>query len=474
MSAGRPPSLLLLITDQQRADTVVPGGPCLTPHLQSVAAQGARFTRCYSPNPICSPTRASLFTGHLPHSHGVTDVTHAVPPPLAQLRDDMPFWSRELSSAGYATAYFGKWHVERSDELERFGFQEYEVELKLVGVQEHPGTFSPSLVLKDEGYRDLLVAGVTDEPASASREHALFERGTDFLRRAAADPDRPWALVVSTEAPHDPFVAPREVFERYDPALLEPPASFRDPMTDKPAVYRRIRRTWGDLSEDDLAFATACYYARCSMVDDEVGRVMRVLEETGQAEDTLVVFTSDHGDYLGAHGLMFKGVAAFEEAYRVPLIVRGPGIEAGLVVDEAVSLLDLPRTLVRLLLGKEFPCQGGDLSGRLRGEAPAGSGEAFAEFHGQRLGYTQRVVWHGDWKYVFNGFDEDELYDLAADPHELRNLAADPRHAGTLRDMARRLWRRLRETDDTTLLEAHYAMFRFAPVGPDAADAPED
>lgn len=477
MSEGRRPNLLLLITDQQRADTVVPGGPCLTPHLQGLAAQGARFTRCYSPNPICSPTRASLFTGYLPHSHGVTDVTHAVKPPLAQLRDDMPFWSRELNRAGYATAYFGKWHVERSDALERFGFQEYEVELKLVGVQEHPGVFSPSLVLKDEGYRDLLVAGVTDEPASASREHALFERGIDFVRRAAADPDRPWALVVSTEAPHDPFVAPREVFHRYDPAQLEPPASFRDPMTDRPAVYRRIRRTWEDLSEEDLALATACYYARCSMVDDEVGRLLAVLEETGQAEDTLVVFTSDHGDYLGAHGLMFKGVAAFEEAYRVPLVVRGPGVEAGLVVEEAVSLLDLPRTLVRLLLGEEYPCQGGDLSARLRGEAPAGAGEAFAEFHGQRLGYTQRVVWHGDWKYVFNGFDEDELYDLAADPHELRNLAADPEHAATLREMARRMWRRLRETDDTTLLEAHYAMFRFAPVGPDAADAadaPED
>jgi len=213
------------------------------------------------------------------------------------------------------------------------------------------------------------------------------------------------------------------------------------------------------------------------MVDDEVGRLLAVLEETGQAEDTLVVFTSDHGDYLGAHGLMFKGVAAFEEAYRVPLVVRGPGVEAGLVVEEAVSLLDLPRTLVSLLLGVDYPCQGGDLSARLRGEAPAGAGEAFAEFHGQRLGYTQRVVWHGDWKYVFNGFDEDELYDLAADLHELRNLAADPEHAGTLREMARRMWRRLRETDDTTLLEAHYAMFRFAPVGPDAADAadaPED
>ncbi|MBX3141531.1 MAG: sulfatase-like hydrolase/transferase [Trueperaceae bacterium] len=482
------PNLLLVITDQQRADTVMPGGPCLTPNLQRLAAEGARFERCYAANPICSPSRASLFTGHLPHSHGVTDVTHAVPAPEAELRPGMPFWSRELARAGYRTGYFGKWHVERTERLEEYGFQEYETELRLVGVQEHRGELARSLRVSQPGYRDLLVAGVTEARADQTREHALIGRGVEFIERAR--PGEPWALVVSTEAPHDPYIAPREYFERYDPAAIPEPPSFADPMTDKPAIYRRIREAWWGLAWDDFAFATACYRALCSMLDDQVGRLLAALDATGQAEDTLVVFTSDHGDYLGAHGLLFKGVPAFEEAYRVPLVMRGPGVAAGVSVSGPVSLLDLPRTLVRLLLGEEFDCQGGELTGWLTGEgvpasaapgatasapvvlasgAGAGApGEAFAEFHGQRFRYTQRVLWRGDWKYVMNGFDQDELYDLANDPHELRNLAGDPSKRPVLEDMARRMWRWVKDTGDETLAEAHYGMFRFLPVGPDA------
>lgn len=461
------PNLLLVITDQQRADTVAPGGPCLTPNLQRLALEGARFERCYATNPICSPSRASLFTGHLPHSHGVTDVTHAVPAPEADLRPDMPFWSRELARAGYRTGYFGKWHVERTDHLEEYGFGEYETELRLVGVKEHRGALTRSLKVSRPGYRDLLVAGVADVPADQTPEHALVTKGVEFIERAA--PGEPWALVVSTEAPHDPYIAPREYFDLYDPSDVEPPVSFADPMTDKPAIYRRIREAWRDLTWDDFAFATTCYRALCSMLDDQVGRLLAALDATGQTEDTLVVFTSDHGDYLGAHGLLFKGAPAFEEAYRVPLIMRGPGVVPGVAVPGPVSLLDLPRTLVRLLLGEEFDCQGAELTGHLTGAGVGAAGEAFAEFHGQRFRYTQRVLWRGSWKYVMNGFDEDELYDLAADPGELRNLAADPEHRAALQDMVRRMWRWVRDTGDETLAEAHYGMFRFLPLGPDAS-----
>jgi arylsulfatase A-like enzyme len=474
MTRERPPNLLFLITDQQRADTVQPGSPCLTPNLEALARGGVRFDRCYAPNPICSPTRASLFTGLLPHSHGVTDVTHAVPAPAAELRPDLPLWSQALAKAGYRGGYFGKWHVERSDRLERFGFDEYEVDLRLVGVKEHRGRLSPRVALSHPGYRELLLAGVSDEPPEATREHYLFGRGIDFIRDAAATPEQPWALVVSTEAPHDPYIAPREQYRRYDPASLPKPASFGDPMADKPSIYRRIRDTWRDLSWEEYAQATACYYALCSLIDDEVGRILAALRDTGQEQDTLVVFTSDHGDYLGAHGLMLKGVPAFEEAYRAPLIMNGPGLPEGLTVDSPVSLLDLPRTLLSLLTGDPFPCQGRDLAGYLQGREPAPEPEAFAEFHGQRLGYTQRILWRDRVKYVYNGFDFDELYDLAADPFELRNLAADRDHAPVLREMASRLWEIVRETGDDTLAEAQYGMFRFAPVGPEPATGKDE
>ncbi|HZJ10290.1 MAG TPA: sulfatase-like hydrolase/transferase [Trueperaceae bacterium] len=330
---------------------------------------------------------------------------------------------------------------------------------------------------------------MADTPADATREAQLVDRGIEFLRAAArgdagraavggADTGRadagganggsadPWALFISTEAPHDPYVVPRELYERYDAAAIKLPASFSDDLSDKPAVYRRIAAAWDDLSEEQVKQAIACYYAACSGIDDQFGRLLAALEETGQAEDTLVVFTSDHGDYLGAHGLFLKGVPAFEEAYRMPLVVRGPGIAPGTVIEEPVSLLDLGRTLVTLLLGEDFGGHGRDLSDRLRGGPPLDEPQAFAEFHGQRLGYTQRIVWRERYKYVFNGFDDDELYDLRDDPHELTNLAKRPQSQDVLREMAAAMWRVVKETGDDTLGKAEYGMFRFAPVGP--------
>ncbi len=472
----RRPNLLFVITDQQRADTVEPGGPCQTPHLQELADRGTRFDRCYAPNPICSPTRASLFTGMLPHTHGVTDVTHAVDATQADLAPGMPFWPRELRAAGYRTGYFGKWHVERSDRLEDFGFDTYETELRLTGVQGHDGALSPRIAVQGEGYREFLLAGVHDGAAADAPEARLIDLGIAFLEEAAGDPQRPWALVVATEAPHDPYLAPRELYDRYDPDAIDLPPNFRDDLSDRPAIYRRIRGAWDGLSEREVREAIACYYATCTLLDDQVGRLLAALDATGQAGDTVVVFCSDHGDYLGAHGLFLKGVPAFEEAYRVPLILRGPGVPEGRAVAGPVGLIDLGTTLVRLLLGEDYPSHGRDLARYLGDGDPATAvGEAFAEFHGQRLRYTQRVLWRDRWKYVFNGFAEDELYDLEGDPFEGTNLAGDPAHAATLRSMAARLWGIVRDTDDRTLGDAQYGMFRFAPVGPEAAEraAPE-
>lgn len=463
-------NLLFLMTDQQRADTVVQGGPCLTPNLQALARAGADMRRCYAPNPICSPTRASIFTGLLPHAHGMTDVTHAVPPQRADLAPNLPFWTRSLKNAGYSVGYFGKWHVERSDKLEDFGIDEYQVDLRQTGVVSHEGPLEPRIAIEQPGYQPFLLAGVTDEPASSTREAELVDLGLDFLERATAS-GRPWALFISTEAPHDPYLVPRELYERYDPSTIELPASLNDDLLDRPHVYSRIQDAWGGLSEDDIRRAIACYYAACSGVDDQFGRVLDALQRSGQADDTLVVFTSDHGDYLGAHGLFLKGVAPFEEVYRVPLIVRGPGIAPGTVIDEPVSLLDLGSTISQLLLGEEFGGHGRDLSALLNGHEPAAaSGQAFAEFHGQRLAYTQRILWRGRYKYVFNGFDRDELYDLEADPHELVNLATLSGHEELLAELAAAMWREVKRTGDDTLAKAQYGMFRFAPVGPEAAD----
>jgi arylsulfatase A-like enzyme len=464
------PNLLFLITDQQQAATVAPGSPCLTPHLDALAARGTQFNRCYAPNPICSPSRASLMTGLLPHDHGMVDVTHAVPPYRAELQPGLSFWPQALQAAGYRTAYFGKWHVERTNRLEQFGFDDYDVARyhQLQGLVERPGPMQPRGVVRQPGYRDFLLYGVVDEPAERTPEWALYQDGVRFLRQAARRPDQPWALFLSSEAPHDPYIAPRAYYERYDPARLPRPASFDDPLAGRPALYRRIQQVWRDLDWPQFAEATACYYALCSLLDDLIGGLLADLAALGMAGNTIVVFTSDHGDYLGAHRLFLKGIPAFEEAYRVPLILAGPGIPAGTQVDQVAGLLDLPPTLLELLLGQPWNGHGRSLAPLLAGQPADWPDEAYAEMQGQRFAYQQRIVWQKNWKYVFNTFDEDELYDLGADPHELRNLAADPDHRATLDEMARRMWRWVAETGDENMLKAQYGMFRFAPVGPES------
>lgn len=468
------PNLLFLMTDQQRGDTIDPATPCLTPHLDRLAANGVRFTRCYAPNPICSPTRASLMTGLLPHSHGMVDCTHAVPSYRASLKPGLPFWSQVLQKAGYRTGYFGKWHIERSNRLEQFGFETYQVEKyqRLLGLVEHNRPLLIRGEVRQKGYRDFLLYGVSAGPVEDTAEYRLYSDGINFLQQAAANPDRPWALFLSTEAPHDPYVVPQEYFNRYNPANIPPPASFNDDLLNRPAIYRRARRVWQSLDWPQFAQATACYYGLCSLIDDQIGRILAVLQELGQTQNTIIVFTSDHGDYMAAHRLMLKGIPAFEEAYRVPLVLSGPGLPAGRQVNRIVSLLDLPPTLVKLTTGNNFPCHGRSLLPLLQTRRPEWEDLAFAECHGQRFFYTQRILWHNDYKYVFNGFDEDELYNLAADPHELHNLAADPASRPVLEEMAGRMWEIIHRTGDENMAQAQYGMFRFAPVGPQSAAGP--
>ena len=466
------PNLLFLMTDQQRADTIETRTVCQTPNLDKLVSGGTRFSRCYTVNPICSPVRASLMTGLLPHNHGMVDVAHAVPAYRANFDSALPVWPRLLQSVGYDTAYYGKWHVERSDRLENFGFDTYEVEqyqqkLGLVEVEEE---LAQRRMVRQKGYADFLLSGISDETTESLPEYRLFSDGIAFLEKAAANPEHPWALFLSSEAPHDPYVAPRSYRDRYRLDDISPPANFDDDLADRPAVYRRIQSVWDDLTWEDFARATACYYANCTMVDEQIGRILKRLDELDLVDNTIVVFTSDHGDYMAEHRLLLKGIPAFESVYRVPLVLSGPSVPAGRQVNEVVSLLDLVPTLVDLTIGEEFPCFGRSLTPLLYGSELNWRSEAFAECHGQRFNYTQRILWRDSIKYVFNGFDEDELYDLAADPYEQQNLAGDANFEPVMDSMMARVWEIMRQTGDKTMVEAQYGMFRFAPVGPEAAE----
>lgn len=482
------PNLLFIITDQQRADTLAPGSICETPNLDRLAERGARFTSCYAPNPICAPVRASLFTGLLPHSHGMVDNPHTVEAYRANLKADLPFWTRDLEQAGYHCAYFGKWHVDRSLRLENFGFREYDTEEDAYrGYREYrrrldlPEKAPPpvnTVQVEQNGYKPFVLSGISPEPPEATLEEYICRRGIQFINDRAERPaSQPWALVLSTLAPHDPYIVPLRYYERYDPRRIPQPASFGDNLEGRPAIYRRIQQVWKDLDWEHFAQATACYYAFCSLIDDQVGRVLAALDQTSQAENTLVIYVSDHGDYLGAHRLMLKGIPAYDQAYRVPLLIAGPGIPRGRTISQRVSHLDLAASILPLLgldpaprrVGFDYLPPGRSLLpllGQDPQEQAAWSSEHFAECHGQRFAYTQRILWWQDYKYVFNGFDRDEFYNLADDPDEMHNRAEDPTMTDIIEEMASRMWDVMRRTGDSNMTEAEYGMFRFLPVGP--------
>lgn len=503
------PNIVVLFTDQQQAATAHPSSMCRTPNLDEFCESGTRFDRCYSPNPICSPSRASFMTGVLPHVHGMINVTHGVEPYGARFRSELDTWSERLSDAGYTNGYFGKWHVERSDALEEFDFDEYgtlrseEFQSAFreyrdsLGLPPDPDRSASNVlnpvVVEDEGYDDYMLSGRIDEPADGMADHFVYSQGIEFIQNAA-NTDDPWSTVISTYAPHDPYLPPVEFREQYDIENIPKPESFDDNLEDKPALYSRQQDVWEDLTWEDYAEAIASYYGYCSFLDWEVGRVVETLRKTGQLEDTIILYVSDHGDYAGAHGMFLKGAPPFEEAYRIPCLVRTPSeYPDGVVRDDIVQLQDLAPTLVDLATGEEFPpksmippenphARGGEnvtaregepsftstsLVPFLRDERPEShTNEAFAEFHGQDFGWTQRVYWNDDLKYAFNTFDGDELYDLSEDPHELTNVIEAPEYESEKKRLAERMWEIARETGDYQISELHYGMHRFAPVGP--------
>ncbi|MGQ9632384.1 MAG: sulfatase-like hydrolase/transferase [bacterium] len=475
----RRPNVLLLMTDQQQARTVDPLSHCITPSLDRLSKEGVRFSRAYTPNAICSPARASLFTGLLPHSHGMVDCTHTVDDYRARLKEGLDFWSQHLREAGYKMGYFGKWHVERSNQLNRFGFDEFELSgsqkfaeyRRSMGLPPKPERFSLKYSVRQKGYRDFTLYGAYDEPVEATSEYYIYSRGIEFIRDAARNGSRPWCLVISTQGPHDPYIVPEGYCSMYDPKKIPKPANFNDDLSGKPNIYKRIKSVWRDLTWENYAQATACYYAFCTMIDEQVGRALEVLDETGQSEDTIVIYTTDHGDMMGGHGLMLKGVPPFEEVYNIPLIIKWPSAgTAGAVRDELVNLCDIAPTILEMTdCGKMSKCEGRSIAPLLRGERDWDS-EAFAEFHGQRFFYTQRIIWNGRYKYVFNGFDFDELYDLENDPGELVNLAHEPDYKDVSGEMASKMWAKIRDTGDHNMFNARYGMFRFAPVGPDTEE----
>src|SRR5215207_1248141 len=343
--AARPPNLLLIMADQLGAACLPTHGHGLVhaPELTALADRATVFERAYCPSPLCAPSRASLLTGRLPSGTGVFDNA-------ADMRTSLPTVTHHLRDRGYYTGLAGKMHFVGPDQLH--GFEErlttdiYPADLdwtpdwRLPPHERLPWYHTMESVLRP----GMCVASMQKD----YDDEVAFQAVRKLSDLARAGPDRPFFLVASFTHPHDPWeVAPRH-WDRYDDASIDLPAVRRPPRDEADPHSRRLRDMCGiddvDLTDEQIRSARHAYYAAISYLDDRIGEVLGALRDTGLDDDTVVVFTADHGEMLGERGLWYK-MSFFEQSVRVPLVVRVPGRPPGRV-REPVSQLDIVPTLL--------------------------------------------------------------------------------------------------------------------------------
>ncbi len=478
------PNILLLICDQLNASVLgCYGGPVPTPHIDCLASEGVLFTDAVCVYPICSPTRASLITGKYPHAHGILHNVAKRDYPAMYAPDTQEgikasdrTTEKILHAAGYSTHHYGKWHL-LDDDLpyytDMYGeHREYAAEMAEVfeKVKQEP----PETWLNWYGWILPVDVEKRFQAACAEASGRWSKRGNaaEFLRKMGrleletsqvfdvrvADKtierlrtvgDESFMITCSLNEPHDPNVVPSPYYEMFSPDEIELPANYA-------SRAKRFENEWsrkfvsdlGERGELGVQEFLRVYYAMVRLVDDQVGRILETLRTTGQDRNTVVVFTADHGDMAGGHGMVWKSTSSFyDEVARVPLIVRYPGqIQPG-KSDVPTDSTDLMPTLLDLV-GKPIPkdVQGKSLKPFLVGEKVGSDfdGYAFCE----RIPPNRRtdrtiepntpahfMVRGNGWKYCLYADGEAFLYDLENDPLETTNLANTPKY----RDIQARL-----------------------------------
>ncbi|MCL5947050.1 MAG: sulfatase-like hydrolase/transferase [Chloroflexi bacterium] len=409
------PNMLIFMTDQERADVCAPDHACRTPHLDALAREGLRFEQAFCPTAHCCPSRATFFTGLYPSRHGVYNNV-ANPQAIHRgLNPGVVTFGELLRDGGYNLAFSGKWHVSDLEGPADRGWREYRVtagkgsysdrdmamwreRAATVAVQE--GQERKRGAIKRPGWGDFHLYGTMPQrpelPYDGHRDYLVIEAGMRALRDLAQE-TQPWCLYVGVLGPHDPYIIPERYARMYDPEKIPLPESYYDSLGDKPRVYQRMRdQYWSQLSPAEVRESLAHYWGYCTMMDDMFGEVLQALEDTGQADDTFVIFLSDHGDYAGSHGLYLKGVPAFREAYHIPLVMRWAGHiqQPGSGCSAFVSLADIMPTLLDVA-GIAVPerLHGASLRPFWEGtEANGWRQEGYTQMNGVELYYTQRAM----------------------------------------------------------------------------------
>ncbi|MHC4562269.1 MAG: sulfatase family protein [Planctomycetota bacterium] len=466
------PNILWICSDQQRFDTLgCTGNPFVrTPHLDGLAAEGVLFEHTFCQNPVCTPSRASFLTGRYPRTCRVRQNGQSIPA-------DEVLVTKLLSDSGYVCGLSGKLHIStvypsefpggerRIDD----GYDEFHW-------MHHPWQDWPTneyhhwLRERDAVYTDEPEPGLshvrTGMPEELHPTTWCAEKAINFIEACSQFDDRPWLFSVNFFDPHHVFDPPKEYLERYFDSLDEIPLPNYAPgeLDNKPPFQRQDHETafsevaYHDMTDRQHRLSRAAYWAMCDLIDVQVGRTLDAVDRTGQRDNTIVIYTSDHGEMLGDHGIYYKGPYLYDPAIRVPLIVSmQSAIPAGVRSSALVELVDLAPTLLEAAGLDIHPgMQGRSLWPMLTGQADPGHHrndvycESYASAASKRdpTDYITMVRTATHKLVAAHGVDCGELYDLDNDPTETHNLWDSREHANVKMAMLKRLSDRIAFTID--------------------------
>src|SRR6516225_10297779 len=368
-NAAQRPNILHIMTDQQQWATIAGRSLCRTPNIDRLAREGLLFERSYTPSAVCCPARAMLLSGAYHWHNGVYNQVHSPPSVHRDMNANVVLYSQRLRDAGYRLGYTGKWHASYLRTPLDFGFHEIagvagcdpellknlDMNPDRVPRVAQPLRTTQQRMMRWPGSEPFVMWGYREGPEESTPEYRIAEMASRMMKRFARG-EQPWHLEVHFVEPHDPYLPLKQYLDRYDPRSISVPKSFAETFAGKPGLHRRESETWGKVAEDDVRESRAHYYAYTEQLDAQIGRVLKALDETGQADRTLVAFTVDHGDMVGAHRMWIKGWLPYEECYRVPMIVRWPGhVQAGTKSSKLVQTHDLGHTYVAAAGARRLP-----------------------------------------------------------------------------------------------------------------------
>lgn len=458
-------NFLVIITDQHRYDVNGTYGSqiCKTPAIDRLAEQGIKFDNAYSVCALCTPARASMLTGMAPHKHKLIRNSED-PYCKTEFDQNDTLISEYFTRADYVCGLIGKWHCGLTRLPSDFGFEGMDVpgygvcreteEYQTYLERKHltPGKIVPT----GSGWqKNIILAGKDTGPLEASVPYFLAEETIRYLRTYQQQ-QQPFLLFTNFWGPHAPYFPTEPYASMYDPAQIPPWGNFEQDFSDKPQAHKRYRdafigegnapRSWWE-----CAAWAAAYYGFTTMIDEQIGRIVQEVEHLGLADETVMIFTSDHGDLLGAHGGMHDKCSIMcQETYHIPFIVRVPGMSGGESVSQPITNMDLTPTLLELAgIKPERPLDGRSLVPLLSNPQHADwEPYVVCQFNGHHYHYQSRMITDGHCKLVFNAPEIDEFYDLEVDPWETTNLIDSPQHQELIANMRAALREHLERSGD--------------------------